>query len=295
MALNIEYFAKETANNLRRNIALTVPAILTVAVSLALFGVSILLSGGANRFTQQWRGGIEFIVFMNPDAQPDQIELVRKAIEGSPDVKSHKYFDQNAAFEEFKQLFRDKPDLIQSVTAEVLPPSFRVVPKNPDSDAVTALSNTFVGQPGVRTVSKATDVIRDVESLTRYIKIGLWVTSVVLFIVSLLLILNTIFTAMTARRREIEVMKLVGATNWFIRVPFMLEGLIQGVLGAVVAVVATVVFRGQVFPKIQRLQILESFRVDSGQVWSTSLIILAIGCGIGVVGSLFGVSRYLDV
>jgi cell division transport system permease protein len=123
----------------------------------------------------------------------------------------------------------------------------------------------------------------------------LWVTSIGVFAVSLLLILNTIFTAMTARRREIEVMKLVGATNWFIRVPFMLEGLIQGVSGAIVAVIATSVFNSQVFPRIQRLEILKDFRVDSGQLWTTSIWLIVLGCVIGVVGSLFGVSRYLDV
>jgi len=68
MAIRVEYLVSETGNNLRRNLALTIPAVLTVAVSLALFGVSLLLSGGADRFTQQWRGGIEFIIFMNPDA-----------------------------------------------------------------------------------------------------------------------------------------------------------------------------------------------------------------------------------
>ena len=295
MALRVEYLVRETGNNLRRNVALTIPAVLTVAVSLALFGVSLLLGGGADRFTQQWRGGIEFIVFMNPDASQDQIDLIQNAIQTSPEVKKSTYFDKERAFDEFRELFKDKPDLVNSVTPDILPPSYRIVPQNPDADAVTALAAQFENQPGVKQVRKATDVIKDVESLTRYIKIGLWVTSIVLFAVSLLLILNTIFTAMTARRREIEVMKLVGATNWFIRVPFMLEGLIQGVSGAIVAVIATSVFNGQVFPRIQRLEILKDFRVDSGQLWTTSVWLIVLGCVIGVVGSLFGVSRYLDV
>jgi cell division transport system permease protein len=295
MALRVEYLVRETGNNLRRNLALTVPAVLTVAVSLALFGVSLLLGGGADRFTQQWRGGIEFIVFMNPDASQEQIDLIQNAVSSSPEVKRWTYFDKEKAYDEFRELFKDKPDIVDFATPDILPPSFRVVPQNPDADAVTALAAQFENQPGVKNVSKATEVIKEVESLTRYIKIGLWVTSVVLFLVSLLLILNTIFTAMTARRREIEVMKLVGATNWFIRVPFMLEGLIQGVVGAVVAVIATSVFNSQVFPRIQELEILQDFRVDSGQLWTTSIWLLLLGCVIGVVGSVFGASRYLDV
>jgi cell division transport system permease protein len=232
---------------------------------------------------------------MNPDASQEQIDLIQNAVSSSPEVKRWKYFDKQMAYDEFRELFRDKPDIVDFATPEILPPSFRVVPQNPDADAVTALAAQFENQPGVKNVSKATEVIREVESLTRYIKIGLWVTSVVLFLVSLLLILNTIFTAMTARRREIEVMKLVGATNWFIRVPFMLEGLIQGVVGAIVAVIATSVFNSQVFPRIQELEILRDFRVDSGQLWTTSIWLLLLGCVIGVVGSVFGASRYLDV
>ena len=295
MALRVEYLIRETGTNLWRNVWLTIAAVLTVFVCLALLGVSILIGRGADSLTSQWKGGIEFIIFMNPDATQDQINLIQNSVSTSPEIKSWKYFDKQMAFDEFRELFKDKPDLVNSVTPDILPPSYRVVPQNPDADAVTALAAQFENQPGVKQVRQATDVIKDVESLTRYIKIGLWVTSIVLFAVSLLLILNTIFTAMTARRREIEVMKLVGATNWFIRVPFMLEGLIQGISGAVVAVIATSVFNGQVFPRIQRLEILKDFRVDSGQLWTTSIWLIVLGCVIGVVGSLFGVSRYLDV
>ena len=200
------------------------------------------------------------------------------------------------AFDEFRELFKDKPDLVNSVTPEILPPSYRVVPQNPDADAVTALAAQFENQPGVKQVRKATDVIKDVESLTRYIKIGLWVTSIVLFAVSLLLILNTIFTAMTARRREIEVMKLVGATNWFIRVPFMLEGLDPGHLGRDRGRRSRRAFStDRSSPASSGSRSCKDFRVDSGQLWTTSIWLIVLGCVIGVVGSLFGVSRYLDV
>ena len=152
MALRVEYLVRETGNNLRRNVALTIPAVLTVAVSLALFGVSLLLGGGADRFTQQWRGGIEFIIFMNPDASQDQVDLIQNAVSTSPEVKRWKYFDQQMAFDEFRELFKDKPDLVNSVTPEILPPSYRVVPQNPDADAVTALAAQFENQPGVKDV-----------------------------------------------------------------------------------------------------------------------------------------------
>jgi cell division transport system permease protein len=116
-----------------------------------------------------------------------------------------------------------------------------------------------------------------------------------LLAVAVLLILNTTFTAMMSRRREIEVMKLVGATNWFIRIPYMLEGLVHGMIGAVGAGGVLFAFNRWVFPKVQRINLFEYFRVTNGEVWSTSIMLLAIGCVVGVIGSTFAVWRYLDV
>ena len=198
------------------------------------------------------------------------------------------------AFDEFRELFKDKPDLINSVTPDILPPSYRVVPQNPDADAVTALAAQFENQPGVKQVRKATDVIKDVESLTRYIKIGLWVTSIVLFAVSLLLILNTIFTAMTARRREIEVMKLVGATNWFVRGPFMLEGLICGLVGSLVAVLLLLLGKELAMPAILG-RIESSSDVEALSFMVNALILLFVGLGVGAVGSGLTLRRFLQV
>jgi cell division transport system permease protein len=90
-------------------------------------------------------------------------------------------------------------------------------------------------------------------------------------------------------------MKLVGATNWFIRVPFMLEGLVHGVAGAAISVAGLSIVKTTVFPRIQRIDILQFFRVTSSQVWTTSIWLFIIGCVVGVIGSLWAVSRYLDV
>jgi cell division transport system permease protein len=296
MPLRAEYLIRETGTNLKRNILLTIAAVLTVAVCLSLLGVSVLIANGADSLTQQWKGGIEFIIFMKPDASPDQDAAIRKVLDApGSEIKSYKYLDKQAAYDEFKQLFSDKPDLIDSVTPDVLPPSYRVVPVNTDADAVAALGKQFEGQPGVREVRYATDVLRNIESATRFINLSLRVAGIVLLGVAVLLILNTISTAMASRRREIEVMKLVGATNWFIRVPFMLEGLVHGIVGAAIAVAGLSVVKSTVFPRIQRIDILQFFRVTSSQVWTTSIWLLIIGCVVGVIGSLWAVSRYLDV
>ncbi len=296
MALRVEYLIRETGTILWRNVWLTIAAVLTVFVCLALFGVSILVGKGADSLTSQWKGGIEFIIFMKPTATPDQDAAIRKVLDDpTTQIKSYKYLDQAAAYDEFKKLFADKQELIDSISQNVLPPSYRVVPTDSDPDAVAELGKQFETQAGVYEVRYASETLRNLESLTNLVRIGLLAAALILLAVAVLLILNTTFTAMMSRRREIEVMKLVGATNWFIRIPYMLEGLVHGLVGAAGAAGVLVAVNKWLFPRVQRINLFEYFRVTNGQVWSTSLMLLAIGCVVGVVGSTFAVWRYLDV
>ena len=182
-------------------------------------------------------------VFLNSDATQQQIDAVRQDLADSPEVERTTYVDQQASYEEFKQLFADQPELVSSVKPEDLPPSFRVVPVDKQAQVVEELGNQFKGKPGVKSIAFASATIRAVQQLTSRLSFGIVVVAGILLLAAGLLILNTIRMAMFARRREIEVMKLVGATNWFIRVPFMLEGLVQGVVGAAVAIGALALFK----------------------------------------------------
>ena len=146
------------------------------------------------------------------------------------------YMDQDATHAEFEEIFADSPELLETVTAEMLPPSYRVTPTNPDVDVVRELGRQFQGKPGVRTVVFAGEAIRDVQDLADRAGRVLFIGSFFLLAASVLLILNTLAIAISNRRQEIEIMRVVGATKWFIRLPFMLEGLVQGMLGAAVAV-----------------------------------------------------------
>src|SRR5215213_5891879 len=137
MALKVDYVLKETGRNVIRNPWLTIATILCVTVSIALVGASLLVRQAVENATLQWRGGIEFIVYMNPDATQDQIDSVQRALDDSPQVESYDFLDKNEAYEEFRQLFeRDSPELIDSVTPDVLPTSFKVKPTDSAADVV---------------------------------------------------------------------------------------------------------------------------------------------------------------
>jgi cell division transport system permease protein len=298
MAIKLDYVVRETGSNLFRNFSITVASVLTVMVSLVLVGASLMVSQGVNKATQRWQGGIEFIVFVNPTATQDQIAAVDKALKGSPEIESVTFVDQQAAFEEFKTLFANQPELVDTVTPDILPPSYRVIPKNKSADAVQALSEQYKGKPGVRDVVSATETIKLVQQLSSRLTAGMAIVAITLLIAAILLILNTIRMAMFARRREIEVMKLVGATNWFIRVPFMLEGLIQGVIGALLAIGILLVFRPffeSWLPDPTQFPLFSGFVPVSSEMLGTYLIMALAGCAVGAIGAGVAVTRFLDV
>jgi cell division transport system permease protein len=298
LALKINYVARETGSNLWRNISLTVASMLTVAVSLSLFGGAQIIYHGIGNATARWKGGIEFIVFMNPTSSEEQLNSVRKGLEESPEVRNVEFVDKAAAYEEFKSLFARQPELLDAVDQNAMPPSYKVAPASSDADVISALGKEFENDPGVREVVFAFETVRTMQRFSRIVRFLILGISAILMVAAALLILNTIRMAMFARRREIEVMKLVGATNWFIRVPFMLEGLIQGVLGAFVAMGSTWVLKRLFDAWLsdnQDLRIFQGFAVTSGQLMSTWILLLIFGCLVGAAGSGLAVTRYLDV
>jgi cell division transport system permease protein len=298
MAIKVDYVLRETGSNLFRNFSITLASILTISVSLFLFGVSLMLSQGVNNATRQWQGGIEFIVFINPNASQEEINAIDQQLQTSPEIDHATFVNQQAAFEEFKQLFAKQQELIDTVTPDILPPSYRVVPKNKSSEAVAALSEQYKGKPGVRDVVSATETIRLVQQLSSRLTFGMVVVAGALLLAAALLILNTIRMAMFARRREIEVMKLVGATNWFIRVPFMAEGLVQGIIGAGLAIGFLVIFRPffeKWLPDPTQFPLFRGIVPVSADLLGTYLLMGGIGCAVGAIGAGVAVTRFLDI
>ncbi|MCB1014680.1 MAG: ABC transporter permease [Acidimicrobiales bacterium] len=298
MALKVDYVAREVGSNLRRNVTLTLASVITVFVSLALVGVAFLTRTGVQNATQRWQGGVEFIVFMQPAASEDQISAVQEALDESPQVDSVDFIDQQEAYEEFTDLFADSPEMIQSVTPEILPPSFRVEPTDKDVDVIRALGSEFESKPGVKQVVFAAEAIRTLQDFSRLLSLGLFSGALVLLGAAVLLILNAIRMAMFARRREIEVMKLVGATNWFIRVPFMVEGLVQGLVGALLAIPAVIGIINFIESKLtdtETINLFQGFAVHSSEQFGVAILLLVVGCLVGVIGSFVAVTRFLDV
>lgn len=297
MAIKVDYVAKETFFNLKRNLSMASAALITVAVSLTLAGGALLVKRGVDRATIQWRNNVELSVFMKADATAPESEAVDRQLKAMPEVEDYHYVSKPEAFEEFKQIFANEPDVRDAIGVDEIPPSYRVVPG--DAEQTRMIGDRFANTAGVLRVSYAKDEVEALVSITKFLQIMLWAVALVLLGAACLLILNTIRMAIFARRREVAVMKLVGASNWFIRVPFMLEGLVQGVIGAVAAFSMVWVLRNFFQSWIQSsnsdVQLFKQFLVTSTDVMGTGALLLLVGMTVGVVGSAVAVSRFLDV
>ncbi len=297
--MKFDYIARETTTNLRRNITLTIAAIVTVAVSLALFGSTLLLSQGVDNVSARWSDGIEVIAFLKSDITPEQRDAIEKSIDDSPDVGKWHYVDLEKSKQEALRLFdRNEAMRTKIENGARIPDSYRLSPKSKDVNLMKTLGDQLGAEPGVLTVTDETESVKTVTAVSHFAQTAMVVVGGGLLVAALLLILNTIRMAMFARRREIEVMKLVGATNWFIRVPFMLEGIFQGLIGALIAL-------GAVFALDRAMTsaarsddyraIMEGFVASSFEFRLTALVVLLLGITIGAAGSGWALSRFLKV
>jgi len=290
----LRYATRETAVNLWRNRLMTMAAVLTVAVSLSLVGAALFLKQGAAQASVNWERGTQLIVWMNPNATGAEKASVALELRTSNFVTSCKYRTQMWDYREALSLL--SPGERQTITPATVPSSYRCNPVQPDD--VNVLIQNFSGLPGVYRVTAPQQQIHAIQTTVNWIQIVFVIVALVLLLSASVLILNTIRMAIFARRREVSVMKLVGATNWFIRIPFIAEGLLQGVLGALLA--SGVVYGIHV--TVDHLSdasnpgsLLTEMRLTGWQVFVTDLVVVLLGALIGSLGSAFAVRRFLDV
>ncbi len=301
MLSRIGYTFRETWASLRRNVTLTVAAILTSAVSLFLVGGTFLVQRGFDNLLSKWAGGVQMIVYVNPAATPEQIASIRNdigSVSNVVDVSKLQYLDYEQSLAEAKRLLAADPGTFERLNEGNLPTAFKIAPLQGKTDALVQYEEAFASLPLVQKVVLARDQVEQISKLRDFVQTVTVGLSVLLLIGALILIWTTIRTAMYARRREIEVMKLVGATNWFIRIPFMLEGLIQGLVGALLSCAFLLFFNRLWTNGVVQLEGDNGFValvVSDSFLNFVMLMVLLFGMLAGAIASGVAASRFLDV
>ncbi len=293
--VSVDYVVRETASNLWRNRLMTIAAVLTVAVSLSLVGAALLLRQGSANATGTLERGTKVTVWMEPDATSQQVDAVKTQLAQLNYVQQPcEYWNKARNFSEARELL--PTDVFQATTQAEMPTSYWCTPVAlPDAAQVV---RTFNGAAGVLAVTEPSQAIHNEETVINVIKWAFLAIAVVLIVSAAVLILNTIRMAIFARRREVSVMKLVGATNWFIRVPFMSEGLLQGLAGSLLA--AGVVWL--LYALINHWgsgrttsNIFTAIHTSSTEMIVTNVVVVLVGALIGTAGSAIAIRRFLDV
>src|SRR5439155_13721105 len=218
MAIKIDYAVQESVTNIRRNMFITIAAILVVGVSLFLGGSALLLQHATARASDQWTSQVEVAVFLTSDISPDERDQLQSDLQAMPEVRSVTYESKAQAYERFKRLFANQPDIVNNTSPDALPESFRVKLKDPHQFGV--IRDRLDGRPGVYQIRDEHQTVHELFKATEtQRKMSFW-NAIIVFIAATILIATTIRMAIFSRRKEIGIMKLVGATNWFVRIPF---------------------------------------------------------------------------
>jgi cell division transport system permease protein len=299
MFSRLTYTLRETWASFRRNMTLTVAAIITSAVSLLIFGLTLLMQQGFDNLLVAWEGDVEMIVYLNPGATDAQRTEIESALASFPQIESYTYCNTSCSLDEAKRLLAGDPSTLNLLTEANIPTQYKVVPTDAaDVNTLRQMRESLRDLPNVSNIVLADEQLDVISKLKGFVGLYTVILSVTLLFAAILLIWNTIRTAMFARRREIEVMKLVGATDWFIRVPFMLEGLVQGFIGGLGACAGLWAINNRWTAGVKDFPPNSGFAalvVTDGFVFRSMLVILAIGMIAGAIGAGTAASRFLDV
>jgi cell division transport system permease protein len=290
--LRAKLFISEAVRSIGANISTTVAATMTVLIGMFLLGLFIALFSWVNSWTDHVRKDVLVKVFFVQDANEAQINAVRSKIVTFPETKGVVYVSKDEALRRMKEKY---PELTKNLSSNPLPAAFEVTPKN--AEQVSAIANKLQPLPaGVDKIDYAEKKTERILAVTNVIKYIFLLGSLILLAASTILIANTIRLSIFARRREVEVMKLVGASNWFIRGPFMLEGVICGVIGAIAAVMLLVLAKQFALPVIEGHS--STFREDDVQALSfplVALILVGVSLLVGAAGSGITLRRFLQI
>jgi cell division transport system permease protein len=290
--MRTKLFFSEAVRSIGANISTTIAATMTVLIGMFLLGLFIALFSWVNSWTDHVRKDVIVKVFFVQDAAEPQINAVRSKALTFPETKSVVFISKEEALKRMKEKY---PELTQNLSTNPLPPAFEVTPK--DADQVKALADKFQPLPaGVDKVDYAEKKTQRILAVTNVIKYIFLLGSLILLAASMILIANTIRLSIFSRRREVEVMKLVGASNWFIRGPFMLEGVICGLIGALAAVVLLVLAKEFALPVIEGRS--STFREDDVHALSfpvVAIILVGVSLLVGAAGSGITLRRFLQI
>ena len=288
------YYSKETFTALKRNSLMSIASISTVALSILVLGIFLTMVLNVNNLASHLENQVQVTIYMDDSASAEQLKHMEKVLKSTQGIVKVTPRTKEEALGEFKKRLGEQQKLLAALGEDnPFPASFEIQVDNPER--IPQLVTQFQQMPGVETAKFGQEVVEHLFQLTRVLRIGGILLIVLLAIATLFIISNTIRITVFARRREVNIMKYVGATDWFIRWPFLLEGMLMGFVGAVIASLILVqgynAIQAKIYGTLAFFPMLPS--------WPTmgylSAGLICVGTLIGALGSSISLRKFLDV
>jgi cell division transport system permease protein len=303
---NLGYSLREAGRHFRRNWSTVLGAIVTIFLSLFVIGLFVMGSVMIGNLVGNVENSVTIQAFLSDDADSNAVQALQTKIEGWDDVESVKYKSKDEALEEYKQSMsnRNASDVVAALDGEnPVPASYVITLKDPQK--VEEVANKLIpdsdfqsiadGSDASSAVSYGRETVERLFSVTYYLRMGAIVLVVLLSFIAFVFINNTIRLSIAARRREIAIMRLVGASNGFIRGPFLTEGVLEALIGSLLAIGVLQAGSQVVLPKLQQSLSFLSFNLPTQVVAATYGALVVIGILLGLFGSAIAMRRYLRV
>lgn len=291
----VTYVLREAFTNIGRNALVVLGAILAVFISLTLTFGTLVFGEVVRINTVQWAEDVRVIAFVRDEVTTTAIEELTQEIESWTEVRDVFFVSKAEALNEARELFANQPAVLRVINEnpDIVPASLRIQPDDP-KDYQTIVVR-LEGTPGLERVQSAGPAIDAMIALRDGLRIMFWLLALALGVAAVALIANTIHMAIYARREEIEIMRLVGASNWFVRTPFLLEGAVEGLIGGALAVAFIVIAQQLAVDRLTELPEWINLAISNDFLMQRGALVLLFGVLAGLVGSSLSlaVHRYL--
>lgn len=290
----MRYFVSEAVKSFWRNSFMTIASIATVALSFFILGVFTIIVANLDHFAENLESQVQISIYLKDDLTTDQVMSVGRRLKALPDVKELSFTNKDQAMEKLKERMKDQPGILNALEGKnPLPSSYELTFTNPE--AVKKTAAIVAEYPEVESSHYGQEIIEQLFQITAVVRWGGIALIILLTFATLFIISNTIRLTVFARRKEIGIMKYVGATNWFIRWPFLLEGLFLGFIGGVIADLALLQFYEFITVTIHRTLAFLPMVSMYPFMYQMGGVLLLLSMVIGAIGSTISLKRYMKV
>ena len=288
-------FTVDAIKSLFRNKTISIATIVNIVVTLTIYGIFLILMNVIVTNVNDVQSKLQLKVYLEDSITVEQQKVIKDAIDSVDNIMEVYYESKSDAFKNFKEQLRDYAWMVEGYdeTNNPIPSAYVVKINSPE--VTYKIEEKLKGLPGIDDIGSDKVLVKEVSKISSFIRVAWIILSCILILVSLFLIANTIKLTIYSRRKEIYIMKFVGATDWFIRWPFVIEGMILGFIGGIISVIIV----NYVYVSIYKVLIdknLFSYLVEPNIIFIKLIIhFLSIGILVGIVGSVASLRKFLKV